>query len=211
MFVENSGIIRFEPKNEGEQKLLDYIKRKNGWKLQRRFNSLKDNQDGTVTLFLKDNYETTISKHRLSEVIQTGKVTPLVSPFGLYVGLRYNGKSMPLQRFLMRMELAKYEGFEETTGMKIEVNHIDENPLNNTDNNLEVVTATENRLKCSLNNAKGFSKLSNGKLKVMVCDKHIGTFETESEARQAYVKAVKEEIKRYERIRHDFLKDNGRL
>ncbi|MGD6841245.1 HNH endonuclease [Bacillus infantis] len=211
MFVENSGIIRFEPKNEGEQKLLDYIKRKNGWHGGRRFNSIKDNYDGTVTLFLKDGYETMISKHRLSEVIQAGKVTPLSSPFGFYVGLNFNGKMMTLQRFLMRNELAKYEGFEETTGLKLQVNHIDEDTLNNEDENLEVVTEQENKLKNRLIHSKGYCKIPNGKLRVLVCRKHIGTFETESEARQAYVKVVKEEIKRYERIRHDFLKDNGRL
>lgn len=210
MFVEN-GIIRFEAKNEKEQWLLNHIKRRNGWAKQRRFNSFKDNQDGTVTLFLQDGYETKISKDRLSEVIKSGKVVGAKWRCEVYAQLEVNKNVFPLHRFLMRNELAKYEGFEEATGLKIQVNHIDENSLNNTDENLEVVTAAENRLKYSLNHSKGFAMLQNGKFKVLVCGKSIGVYETEEEARQAYVEAVKNELKRLEQIRIDFLKSNGRL
>lgn len=212
MFVEADGNIRFEPINENEVKLLNYIKRKNGLHGCRRFNDFKFNDDRSVTIFLKDGRETLISKHRLSEVLQKGKVAAFLGNNGIYANIAV-GKGIrrkeQLHRFIMRQELAIYNGFFEETGMSIQVNHKNEQTLDNRDENLEVVTDRENCLKYKLNHAKGFTKTSSGKYQVGVCGKHIGTFETESDARAAYVKAVKAELKRLEQIRMNWLKSKG--
>lgn len=211
MFVRKNEIISFDPQNEQEVKLRNYFYSINGWHGKKRFNPIKDNHDGTVSLFLMEGVATTISKERLPEIREVGKLIPNEWRSGLYVNINIHGRPMSLHRFLMREEIEKYEGFTEETGIAIQVNHRDENPLNNTDENLEVVTINENLLKRGLNNAKGYFKTPNGKYIVTVAKKRIGTFETKEEARQAYEQAVKEELKRLEELRINWLKEKGRL
>jgi hypothetical protein len=211
MFIEANGIIRFEARNEDERKLLKHIKRKNGWAVQRRFNSFKDNNDGTITLFLNDGHMTKISSSRLPEILESGKISVNKSNVKRYAQIKHDGGTINLHRFLVREELEKYDGFTEETGYRIEVNHIDENPFNNTDDNLEVVTINENQLKYRLNNAKGFTKNKCGKFSVFVCEKYRGQFGTEKEAREVYVQAVKAELKRLEELRINWLISKGRI
>lgn len=211
MFTDQNGIIRFEAKNESEKKLLKYIKRKNGWSLRRKFNTFKDNNDGTVTLFLEGGHTTDISKERISEVIGTGNVCRGTSRFNNYAMIFFEGNVTGLHRFLMRDELALYDGFFEETGMKIVVNHLDEVTSNNTDDNLEVVTNRENILKGYLNKNKGYTEVPNGKFVTKFQGKYVGTFDTKEEAHDAYAQVVKAELKRLGDIRINWLKSKGRL
>ncbi|KXH87374.1 HNH endonuclease [Sporosarcina sp. HYO08] len=211
MFVRNIGVVTFEAQNENHGKLMKYFYRKNGWHGLRKFNSFKDNGDGTVTLFLIRGYETIISAECLPLVLETSKVSISIKMSGIYATTRIKEKTTDLHRLFMREELAKYEGFEKETGMSIQVNHRNENPLDNRLSNLEVVTDRENYLKYQLNHAKGYYKTPSGKFEVKFRNKNVGTFETEAEARKAYVHAVKKEIKRLEEIRMNWLKSNGHL
>lgn len=207
MFLEANGNIRFETRNEIEGKLLNHIKRQNSWVKQRRFNDFRDNQDGTITLFIKSGHETLVSKDRLSGILRAGKVTVNRSKGGRYAQIN----ASPLSRFLLTNELSKYEGFTEETGMKLHVNHIDENKMNNTDDNLEVLTVQENNLKYGLNHARGYFKVPSGKFQVEVCGKYVGVFKTKEKAREAYLQAAKAELKRLEEFRINWLKSKGRL
>lgn len=70
------------------------------------------------------------------------------------------------------------------------IDHINRNKLDNRIDNLRIITQQEN---CWNTNAKGYSKHPCGKYLVKICKDykqiHIGLFETEDEAKQAYLDA----------------------
>lgn len=211
MYIEN-GIIRFAPQNENHEKLINHIKRQNGMNVQRRFNDFRLNEDGTVTIYLQNGFETTISSHRLSEVLNKGKVSSMNLKEGVYANISVGGgvqRKINLHRFIMRDELSRYEGFEEETGLHIVVNHVNGNRLDNTDGNLEVVTQSENLLKHALNHAAGIRK-HREKFLVSVGGKYVGVFTDKEEARRIYKRTVIEELKRLEAIRKIWLKSKNR-
>ncbi|MCQ6277313.1 HNH endonuclease [Bacillus sp. V3B] len=213
MFIRENEIISLTPQNESEAKLLKYIKRKNGWNMNTQFNDYKINGDGTVTIDLINGLKTTLSYEDYQSINSKITITSLKNlAGGFYAQIAIEGKTMPLHRHIMRHELEKYEGFKEETGLSIVVNHIDEDSLNNTPENLEVVTQGENTLKSHLNHARGFSITPNGKFKTKLSMyKYIGTFDTKEEAREAYVNAVNAELERLEAIRINWLIKNGRI
>jgi|SRR5699024_2254399 len=208
MYIKEDGTVLFTPQNENHSKLLKYFKRRNEWALNRQFNDFKDNGDGTTTIFVKD-FEVLISSNRLSEIMKHGKVAIFHGRSKPYPNISHgNGisKKINLHRFLMRDELERYEGFEDETGIKIVVNHINGDTLDNTDENLEVITQNENRLKHSLHYSKGFSN-HRDKFIVSVSGRYVGLYDTEQEAKKAYKKAVQKEIKRLEKIRLKWLEE----
>ncbi|MGP4073967.1 HNH endonuclease [Piscibacillus sp. B03] len=209
MFLRENNVVSFNPTNEAESKFKQMILVRNNWRKWRKFNDIKDNHNGTITLFIEDGFQTEISKNRLPEVIQSGKVNKIQNNGGdYYAVIGCDVGKIPLHRFLKRHELALYEGFQEETGYSIQVHHKDEDTFNNTDDNLEVVTAKENVLLSRLKNSKGYKKRGN-RFIVQFQGKHVGSFETKEEAIQVYQKTVTDELNRLEKIRIDFLKKNG--
>lgn len=207
MINESTGIIQLEPRNEQVGRLLKHFIRKNGWHINRRFNNFRINDGETVTLFLNGGYETKISRSRLSEVMKQGKVSAYKGKIQAYANIsvgKGKNRKYNLHRFLMREELAMYDGFHEDTGLIIVVHHIDGDTLNNTDENLQVLTQNEN-LRIGAANSKYFDVID-GK----VVDVFPYQDDTGKEAREAYRKEVEAELKRLAELRSNWLKSKGR-
>ena len=101
-----------------------------------------------------------------------------------YVRIRLNGKSYKKHRIVGYAFLGL-----NINNSKQQIDHIDRNKLNNNMNNLRIVSHQENQFN---KNAKGYYK--NGKkfqasIKLNKQRFHLGTFNTEEEARNAYLEA----------------------
>ena len=95
-------------------------------------------------------------------------------------------------RLYLRHRLLAYAFLNlDIENIKIYVDHIDGNKLNNNINNLRIVNHQQNCF--NRTNAKGYYIMPNNKYKACIGTnyklKYLGTYDTEEEARQAYLQA----------------------
>lgn len=208
MFSKNNKTFRFTPINEAEKRFMDMFKRRNGMAGNRRFNDMEIRGKRTI-LHMANDYKTIVDTSTISEILQRGKVSTSYKKANVYARIGTKGQRIDLHRFVMRHELAEYEGFEATTGFNLQIHHKNENPLDNRKSNLEVVTTNENLLLKS--NIKGYYETPSGKFVSHLMRKRLGTFDTIEEAVKVRDKAVKKELRRLKKIRKDFLRMKSEL
>lgn len=105
-----------------------------------------------------------------------------------YNRIKINGKYW----FRHRLVMAAYKPAFDINNKKHGIDHIDENKLNNSMDNLRVVTQSHNQM--NISSVKGYSwHKKKGKfqahIKVNTKQKFLGAFDTEEEARDAYLAA----------------------
>ena len=208
MFTTDNKTIRFTPQTESEERFLTMIKRQNGMPKHRRFNDITIEGD-SVHIHLLDGINTTISRESLSDVLNSGRVGFHMNRRNHepYAQLNVNGKADSLHRFLMRHELAKYEGFTEKTGEALHVHHIDNDTMNNRLENLAVVTAKENGYHMLLNKKPKLIPRKGDSVGIRVF-RNLYSFDDEAEALEFRQEMIRERIFKLEALRMKFLADN---
>ena len=101
-----------------------------------------------------------------------------------YLVIRINGKNILKHRIIAYAFLGL-----DINNSKQQIDHIDRNKLNNNMNNLRIVTSQENMFN---RNAKGYNKKGKkyqANIKINNKTIYLGTFDTEEEARNAYLEA----------------------
>ena len=101
-----------------------------------------------------------------------------------YVRIRLNGKSYKKHRIVGYAFLGL-----DINNSKQQIDHIDRNKLNNNMNNLRIVSHQENQFN---RNAKGYTKRDKkiqAEIRINNKNIHIGLFDNEEDAHQAYLKA----------------------
>jgi len=106
----------------------------------------------------------------------------------LYPGINIKG----IQYGCLGHILAWYLHYNEVINISMEIDHIDGNRSNNKIENLRIITPQQNRF--NNHTCKGYyyhktNKKWNAQIKVNRKNIYIGTFNTEQEARQAYLNA----------------------
>ena len=109
-----------------------------------------------------------------------------------YKRINMNGKKLQLHRVIYYAHNQEWDIHDVSTNNKID--HIDGNKTNNNISNLRVVTAQQNQF--NRHTAKGYSQsklYNNWRAQIMLNKKniHLGNFDTEEEARNAYLEAKK--------------------
>ena len=112
------------------------------------FNRFEIDQNGsTAKIIAKGGHSTLIDLTDVEAVIRAGAWSCFITKDKRkYFQASVKGKVMKLHSFIMRDELAKYEGFTEETGLTLVVHHKDNDGSNNRRSNLEVITQNENKL-----------------------------------------------------------------
>jgi hypothetical protein len=190
--------------------VVQSIRNQFGFKKRGAFNLFEvDQAAGTAKLFDKHGNYVIIDQKDVEDVIRRRSWSHTISRSGIYFG----ANSEMLHSFIMRKELAKYDGFKEKTGLTIVINHINGDTSDNRRCNLEVLTQRENKL---IQENGGYSTNKTGvsgvkynqrnrKFEVVISGKYHGYYETLEEAAAVAKQARQDELERLKQLRLDFL------